>query len=72
MRGGDPEKRKNKTLFVVSRPFAGSGVRQLIQCNGEGELPAGAALNARAGSPVFLERTSKLSDLNPEKEKEGK
>ena len=72
VRGGDPEKRKNKTLFVVSRPFAGSGVRQLIQCNGEGELPTGAALNARAGSPVFLERTSKLSDLNPEKEKEGK
>ncbi len=71
VRGGDPEKRKDKTLFVVSRPFAGSGVRQLIQCNEEGELPAGAALNARAGSPVFLEHTSKLSDLNPKKKQEG-
>jgi hypothetical protein len=71
VRGGDPEKRKDKTLFVVSRPFAGSGVRQLIQCNGEGKLPAGAALNARAGSPVFLEHTSKLSGLNPEKKQEG-
>ncbi len=63
IRGGNPALRKNRNIFVVERPFAGSAVKLLAGCDDNGNISQAKIIRARAGTPVFTEHTITLNQI---------
>ena len=63
IRGGDAELRKNASVFVIERPYAGSAVKLLVRCDGNGNIPVESTIRGRAGTPVFTEHKITLNQI---------
>lgn len=53
--GGDSTMRAGKRLLVVGDRQKGVDMIPCVQCDADGEIPAGSHVAARAGDPVFVE-----------------
>ena len=60
--GGDPAIRAGQTVFVTGGVLRKYEMISRVECDGQGEIPAGRNVNARAGDPVFVAITSHGKD----------
>jgi len=56
--GGVSTARQNRTLYVVRKSRSPLAMVECVICDENGAIPAGAAVDGRAGDPVYLKTTT--------------